>query len=69
MSDAIPLRPGQQAGAGRCPLIKPLSRGGMGEVWLAQEERRHEPVALKFLSPEVRSNAGANASAGAKTDD
>lgn len=41
----------------------------MGEVWLAQEERRHEPVALKFLSPEVRSNAGANASAGAKTDD
>ncbi len=54
-----PVQPGQRIGAGRFVLNKPLGRGGMGEVWLAQDNRLNEPVALKFLPPEVRADPAA----------
>ena len=40
-------RPGDRAGS--CELVGRLSRGGMGEVWLAYDRRLSRPVAVKFL--------------------
>lgn len=55
-----PLTPalsfGGQLGAGRYKLIRCAGAGGMGVVWLAQDLRLGEQVALKFLPPEIRTD-------------
>lgn len=43
-----------KVGHGRFTLKKILGQGGMGQVWLAQDNQLREFVALKFLPPQIR---------------
>jgi serine/threonine protein kinase len=57
MPESNPWQAGQKVGDGRFTLVKQLGRGGMGVVWLAQDTRLDEPVALKFLPPEIAADS------------
>src|SRR5262245_32440251 len=42
---------------GNCRLLSPLGKGGMGEVWLAEDTQLSRKVAVKFLPAEFTTDA------------
>lgn len=42
---------------GRYHLLKRVGKGGMGEVWLAEDPRLHRQVAIKVLPPHAQSDS------------
>ncbi|HBJ36830.1 MAG TPA: hypothetical protein DDZ51_19155 [Planctomycetaceae bacterium] len=52
------LSPGRMLG-GNYELIEPIGRGGMGQVWKAQDQAGQRIVAIKLLPPELRNHEDA----------
>ena len=50
------LREGQVI-SGKYSLVRPLSRGGMGSLWVAQHLALDTEVAIKFIDPEIIDSA------------
>lgn len=56
------LVPGQMVAGGRYTLLWMLGHGGSSMLWVAQDERLGEAVALKFLLPQTAADPGMLAS-------
>jgi len=54
MSETTPSQVSRKVGGGRFTLVKPVGRGGMGVVWLAQDARLNETVALKSTTEKCK---------------